>query len=262
MTCPALSVPPPRRVPDFTAVETWWPFAGPTPSGSDVDAFVASLEAAGVSLVALNLDDGDATAGEHGFLALPGARERFRDGLDVALDVASRTGCRLINALYGNVPEPPLAPEAWATALDNLELASGLPAAAGVVFLVEALNPHDFPDYGLHSQDQARALVAASKGRGGNVGLLLDLYHVAMTGGNPADAVRSFGPRISHVQIADAPGRLPPGSGRIDWDALWGALADADYRGWIGLEYRRGSSDEATFGWLARVGLAPEGIVA
>lgn len=43
---------------------------------------------------------------------------------------------------------------------------------------------------------------------------------------------------VSHVHLADAPGRGEPGSGRLDWMERLTWLVGAGYDGFVGLEYR------------------------
>ncbi|MEU4697855.1 hydroxypyruvate isomerase family protein [Nonomuraea dietziae] len=83
----------------FTAVEMWWPFDGPTPSDRDLRALQSAIEDAGVQLVALNFDAGDMANGDRGMLT---QTDRFLANVDVAVGLAGRLGCRILNALYGN----------------------------------------------------------------------------------------------------------------------------------------------------------------
>ncbi|MEU4543005.1 hydroxypyruvate isomerase family protein [Nonomuraea dietziae] len=83
----------------FTAVEMWWPFDGPTPSDRDLRALESAIEDAGVQLVALNFDAGDMANGDRGVLT---QTDRFLANVDVAVGLAGRLGCRILNALYGN----------------------------------------------------------------------------------------------------------------------------------------------------------------
>ncbi len=41
---------------------------------------------------------------------------------------------------------------------------------------------------------------------------------------------------IGEIQVADVPGRCEPGTGEINYSSVARALADAGYRGTIGLE--------------------------
>jgi hydroxypyruvate isomerase len=57
---------------------------------------------------------------------------------------------------------------------------------------------------------------------------------------------------VAHVQIADAPGRGEPGSGRLDLDRYLADLAGRGYRGWVSLEYKPTGTTEASLAWLPR----------
>ena len=56
----------------FDAVEFWWPFAEAVPADTEVDAFVAAVENAGVQLVGLNFFAGDMPGGDRGLVSWPG----------------------------------------------------------------------------------------------------------------------------------------------------------------------------------------------
>jgi hydroxypyruvate isomerase len=56
--------------------------------------------------------------------------------------------------------------------------------------------------------------------------------------------------RTGHVQIADAPGRHQPGTGRLDLDGHLRRLAAAGYDGWVGLEYTPTGASADSFDWL------------
>ena len=93
---------------------------------------------------------------------------------------------------------------------------------------------------------RARAAGAA------NVGFLCDLYHLASNGDDIDAAIAAYTGVTAHVQIADAPGRGEPGSGRLDLDRYLAALADRGYRGWVSLEYKPTGTTEASLAWLPR----------
>ena len=50
---------------------------------------------------------------------------------------------------------------------------------------------------------------------------------------------------IGHIQIADCPGRHEPGTGEVDFDALFSQIDRLGYQGWVGCEYvPRGQTEE------------------
>jgi hydroxypyruvate isomerase len=56
---------------------------------------------------------------------------------------------------------------------------------------------------------------------------------------------------ISHVQIADSPGRGEPGTGEIRYPYLLGVLEGLGYDGYVGLEYNPTTpTTEESLGWL------------
>ncbi len=82
------------------------------------------------------------------------------------------------------------------------------------------------------------------------VKVLYDLYHSVVEGEDPEAALSAAMHQVVHVQIADAPGRGEPGSGKIDWpDAL--ALFDRlGYQGTIGLELQPTKPSSEAFGYI------------
>jgi hydroxypyruvate isomerase len=83
-----------------------------------------------------------------------------------------------------------------------------------------------------------------------NVGLLADLYHLAVNGDDVDKVIANHAGRITHVQIADSPGRHEPGTGNLPLDRQLGDLEAAGYAGWVGLEYKPSTTSADSFGWL------------
>jgi hydroxypyruvate isomerase len=234
----------------FAGVEFWWPWAAMTPSDREADAFVRSVTEAGVELVSLNFHSGDMAAGERGIVSQPARTAEFRENVAAAVELARRTGCRLLNAPYGRrVPGADPA-EQDAAAVENLRFAAGAAADIGASVLVEAINSVDIPGFPLDTSDRAVAVI--DKTGAPNTGFLADLYHLAKMGEDVADALSRHQGVIRHVQLADPPGRGAPGTGTLDFEPLLGQLARQGYAGWVGLEYLPGDpADSATsFGWL------------
>ena len=231
---PLLERPAAAKAAGFDAVEFWWPFAAAVPGDDEVDAFIGALNDAGVTLAALNFAAGDIAAGDRGWVSDPMKITEFRDNVDVCVGIAGRTGCTVLNALYGNRPgKDDLA------AL-NLTIAARSAALAGATVVIEALNSHENPRYPVTSSQAAIEVIDAIRAEGApNVAFLADLYHLAMMGEDLPGVLAGCRDYIAHVQIADVPGRGAPGTGNLDFEAQFSQLAAQGYLGWIGCEFRQ-----------------------
>ncbi len=232
----------------FTAVEFWWPFADAVPTDSDVDGFVTAVQDAGVALVGLNFAAGDMPAGDRGLVSWPGRETEFADNVAVTVAIGERLGCRAFNALYGNRVEGVASAEQDDLGAANLALAASAAARIGGTVLLEPVSGS--PRYPLLTA--ADVLAVLDRVALPNTGLLADLYHLAVNGDDVDAVLSTHADRIAHVQVADAPGRGEPGTGELPLTRQLGALADADYAGWVALEYRPATTTTQGLGWLPR----------
>ncbi len=249
---PLLRRPAAARAAGFDAVEFWWPFTEPVPPDREVDAFVGALADAGVRLVLLNFAAGDMAAGERGLLSLPSGSAEFRDNIDVCAGIAARTGCTVLNALYGNRVDSLPERQQDELAAENLALAAGAAAKVGATVVVEALNSYDSPRAAIVSSQRALTVVHEVRAGGAvSIAFLADLYHLGRMGEDLTALLARDAADIAHIQIADVPDRGAPGTGRLDYEALFRQLAGQGYAGWIGCEYKpTDPADSATsFGW-------------
>ena len=82
----------------------------------------------------------------------------------------------------------------------------------------------------------------------------IEAFNEALMGIDPVREMREQGGRYCHVQIADAPGRSQPGTGRIDFPALYRAIRDSGYEGLIGSEYHPAADTLGSLGWMREAG--------
>ncbi|WP_207481259.1 hydroxypyruvate isomerase family protein [Arenibaculum pallidiluteum] len=225
----------------FDAVEIQFPYDQP------VDALRAAAEDAGLPLVLINLPAGDLAAGEVGLASLPSREAEFRAAVDLCLSYARPLGVRKVNVLAGRPPDMGDA-RVMRTLAANLRAAGDRFGEAGIAVQVEAVNPIDVPGFLLTGLDHALQAIAAADHP--NLHLQFDLYHMALTEPSLETAVRRAGPRIGHVQFADAPGRHEPGTGGLDFAAALRALGAARYDDVVSAEYRPVGRTEDGLGWL------------
>jgi len=218
------------------------------PSDADVDRFVAAVTDAGVQLVGLNFFAGDMPGGDRGLVSWPARSSEFRENIDVTVGLGERLGCRAFNALYGNRTDDATPEEQDDLAAENLALAARAAGRIGGTVLVEPVS--GAPRYPLLTA--ADGLAAIDRAGADNVALLLDVYHLAVNGDDVDAAIGTAAGRIGHVQIADAPGRNEPGTGKLDIDHYLDAVAATGYDGWVGLEYKPSGASAESFDWLPR----------
>ena len=235
----------------FSAVEMWWPFASAEPASSEIDELVTAVESAGIPLVALNFAAGDMAAGDRGLLNDPARTAELRTSVEIAVLIGERTGCRLFNALYGNRLDDVSSAQQHEQAASNLAYAARAADKIGGTILVESLNTAENPRYLLpRPADAAQVVLTAQACGQPNVALLADVYHWAAGGDDPATALEVYAPLIAHLQVADYPGRHEPGTGEVNFEAIYAELQRHGYRGVVAAEYRPAARTEDGLGWI------------
>jgi sugar phosphate isomerase/epimerase len=105
-------------------------------------------------------------------------------------------------------------------------------SAANVVVALEALNRYETHLLRtLADADQLRRMIDSL-----NVQLMADVFHMNIEEDSIATALRKHAEHIAHVHLADSQ-RREPGSGHLDFDAVFEALADNDYGGTFAMEF-------------------------
>ena len=247
---PLLERPAAAQAAGFDAVELWWPFESAVPDDADVEQFERAMRDSGVQLVGLNFAAGDMPGGDRGLVSWPERSQEFRDNIAVTMGIGERLGCRAFNALYGNRVDgvDPAAQDDLGA--ENLALAATAAASIGGTVLVEPVSGADrYPL--LTAADAVDVITRVEQDSGvSNVGLLADLYHLAVNGDDVDKVIAAHADRIAHVQIADSPGRNEPGTGTLPIVRQVEDLYAGGYDGWVGLEYKPSSTTDQSFDWL------------
>ena len=226
----------------FEAVEFLFPYEWPL---TELESRLRDLN---LVLALFNLPPGDTDSGEWGLLGAPGRESEFRNSFEEALEIANRLGCKRIHAMFGNRLEGVRPEQQVRCATENLRWAAAPADRAGVTLLVEPLNAVDFPNFFLHRTDEV--LDVLDRVNRGNVKLQYDVYHAQMTEGHLIAGLQAHIERIGHIQIADVPGRHEPGTGEINYPAIFASLEELGYGGYVGLEYRPATTTEESLAWM------------
>ncbi|HKW38724.1 MAG TPA: hydroxypyruvate isomerase family protein [Burkholderiales bacterium] len=225
----------------FKAVEIQFPYAWNLRQLAGIAAHV------GVEVALINIPAGDARKGERGIACLPGRAEEFREGVARAIEYARALGCARMNCLAGVAPQDADRAVLRRTYVSNLRYAAGELAAAGMTLLVEPVSTHAVPGFFLSRSADAFALV--DEVGADNLKVQYDLYHMRLMGDDLAAEIAANLGRIGHMQLADVPGRHEPGSGTIDFPALFDLADRLGYRGWIGAEYLPSGKTADSLAW-------------
>jgi len=122
-----------------------------------------------------------------------------------------------------------------ARATDNLGRAAALAGAYGVRLALEPVSRVRVPLALVEHMTEAAAIVDAVDDDG--LGLIVDSCHIALGGEDVAGVIRAQARRLRVVQIADVPGRVEPGMGRLDFAPVLAALDAIGWRGMLEAEF-------------------------
>ncbi|MEM6372480.1 MAG: TIM barrel protein [Pseudomonadota bacterium] len=220
----------------FEAVEVLFPYDVPAPETQ------AALRRNGLEMILLNAPGPNYAGGARGFAALPGGEARFDYDMRRAVRYAQALGATFIHVMSG----PGEGATARTVMIENLtRVAATLPE--GLCLTIEPLNQTAQPGYFLSDYDLAADILAAVDAP--NVALQYDSYHAQVITGDAVKTFETFAPLTRHIQIGDAPGRTPPGTGEVDFPTLFAAIEASGYAGWISAEYTPEGRTETGLDW-------------
>jgi hydroxypyruvate isomerase len=181
--------------------------------------------------------------------------EEARDGLLTEMDqvfaVAKQLKCRHIMMLSdvlqsdGSAAPTPVRPaaEKSKSLIESLRALAGKAKAAGVTLLVEPLNT-ELDHRGCFLNTSALAAELIREVNRPQIKMLYDIYHMSMMREDILTEINKHMDCIGYFHVADKPGRHQPGTGKIDYKAVNSLLKQANYEGFIGMEFSALGSDE------------------
>ncbi len=213
----------------FNAVEMPFPYATPA---ADYGRW---LRDNGLAQISVGAPACDYKSGQPGFSMSSALKGEFDRSLDTAIAYAKEIGCGNVHVFAGGRPEGVHEQRIFDTYCRNIDEARIRLGSEGLRLVVEAINAIDFPGYFINRLDRILTVIEQIGADG--IGVVLDLYHAAINGENALDFLTRHVDLVAHVQLADFPGRHEPGTGEIDFAAIFSAMDHCDYRGSVGLEY-------------------------
>jgi len=227
----------------FTAVEIQFPYDEPA------SAIREAADAAGVDIILINVPAGDLMQGGPGLACVPGREGEYRQALSLCLEYAQVLEPRCVNVLAGRLAEPERRRKYYATFHDNLARSADALAGLGIRAVFEAVNTFDMPGFLIHDTVQMGDVLGELDHP--NLAMQYDVYHMSRMGEDLLGTLAELAPHIGHIQIADDPGRGQPGSGALDYAAIFRTIDASAYEGWIGAEYLPRGPTRDSLDWFA-----------
>ena len=116
----------------------------------------------------------------------------------------------------------------WEKSIESMREIIKVAEDCGVTYCVEAVNR--FETCLINTAREALDYVAEIDSP--NIGVLLDTYHMNIEENSIGDAIRLVGNKLTSFHTGEN-NRTAPGRGHLDWDEIFGALSDINYKGRI-----------------------------
>lgn len=176
---------------------------------------------------------------EPGFsLALPHlSDDEHVKGAEASAKAAKSLNCSTLIITTGNVVAGETYEMTRRRVVRKLRRVAAVAADQGVTVVLEPLNPFvDHPGYLLTTMAQAMDVIAEVDSP--HLKILYDIYHQQLTEGNIIANLKQYAPWIGHIHVAGAPGRAELVGGDLDYRAIFKAIDEVGYDGYVGLELR------------------------
>lgn len=214
-------------------------------TNKDIDRIVALLKEKEMKLSIFNIDSNDEQLSydlSRGILN-DGRVEDFLKALEESIPVYKKLGASAMIVLIGEHKE-----YCEENVYKCLDAAKPLLEEHDITLIVEPLNNIDRVGYSMPYAAPVFELLR--KLNTPHIKMLYDIYHQNMMGDFSMEDIKENIDLIGHFHVADAPGRHEPGTGNVDYAAIFSEIKKLPYEGCIGLEYRATKNDEETLGFL------------
>lgn len=166
----------------------------------------------------------------------PDLRSAYLKGLLESIEAAKKLGTKTLISQVGDFRESVPREEQRQSLIDGLKEAAPLLETANITLVVEPLNELvDHKGYFLIRSDEAFEIVdeVASP----NVKVIFDIYHQQISEGHLIKNIVSNIDKIGHFHAAGNPGRHELQNGEINYRAVFKAIQETGFEGYVGLEY-------------------------
>ena len=165
----------------------------------------------------------------------PAQRENFLKDVQNAIVYAKKLEVPQIILMSGNDIPGRTHEEQYASLLEGTKRAGDLAAKADLTMIVEPLNSK-VNHKGFFLTTCGEGLKLVKEVDNPHVKLLYDIYHEQTQVGNIATLTEAAD-HVAVFHVADSPGRHDPGTGQMDYKAIYQAIQKTGYSGYVTMEY-------------------------
>ena len=155
----------------------------------------------------------------------------LKDAIAAAAEVEARIIAGPIYSPVGYLPGRRRTADEWKWAVEGYHAIADTLVTHNVTLAIEPLNR--FETFFLNTAADAAKL--CDEVNHPNVGILFDTFHANIEEKDIAAGYRTLGRHLKHVHTCEND-RGIPGSGHIEWPAVFQALRDLGYDGWLTIE--------------------------
>ena len=167
----------------------------------------------------------------------PKQRDNFLADVKQAITFAQKLEVPQIILMSGDTIPGRSHSEQWASLVEGSKRAGELAAKAGnVTLIVEPLN-NKVNHKGFFLTTCVDGLKLMREVDNPHVKLLFDIYHEQVQTGDVIRTLTEAMPYVTVFHVADNPGRNDPGTGELNYGAIYKAIQKGGYGGYICMEY-------------------------
>ena len=221
------------------------------PYDNEINDIAKQLDHYQLKLVLINVPAGDLMQGGYGLAAIPGQTREFKAAVQRALHYAQALSVPTVNILAGRQPKDADLLPCLETLASNLHWAAEQFAQINVTPVIEMINGFDMPRFIVQNLAQGQEMLEAVHHPA--LKLQFDCYHMARMQENIIQGLRDNLHQIGHIQFADFPHRHEPGTGTLDFAAIFEFIHSSPYKGYTSAEYFPKHDAISSFAWRADV---------
>ena len=154
----------------------------------------------------------------------PEDREGFLADVRQAIVFAQKLEIPQIILMSGDDVPGRTHEEQYASMLESVKRAGDLAAKADLTLIIEPLN-NKVDHKGVFLSTCGEGLKLVKEAQNPHVKLLFDIYHEQVQVGNVTRTMREAAPHVAVFHIADNPGRNDPGTGEMNYENIYKAIA-------------------------------------